>query len=325
MLLYLKRFKNKNKGNLIITFNFVKNISLMWVDIFKTGEHTDGSGNTREWTEEDLEEMVNLYNNQSATEAHLAPLVYGHPDTEDAALGWVDKLKRVGNVLKANFVEISQELINGIKSGAYKFQSIALYPNKLLRHVGILGAVPPAVKGLKPLSDYFSDSEFISYEFAENDINDLAKIKEYIKKRFGEEEYQLMLTNLLLNEEFMEKEKTDKTTEITNVKTDEFVEASKFAELQNKVKSLEAENASISFDLFYSELEKEGFLVPSQKELVKSILLPNYVFAEGKDLKTNLVELIKSFPKQITYSEVQTKEPDLEGADILIKTIKGEK
>ena len=65
--------------------------------------------------------------------------------------------------------------------------------------------------------------------------------------------------------------------------------------------------------------------MPSQKELVKSIVFPNYVFADGKDVKTNLVDLIKSFPKQITYAEVNTKEPDMEGADILVKTIKGDK
>jgi len=300
----------------------------IWVDVFKTGEHTDSNGNTRIWTEDDLKEIAKLYNEQNPEEKHLAPVVYGHPSSEDAALGWVEKLKVEGNVLKAKLVELSEQLIQSIKDGAYKFQSIALYPNKLLRHLGILGAVPPAVKGLKPLSEYFTDSQFLLFEFAEEDINDVEKIKAYIRQKYGEDDYQIMLKDLLLLKK--EDVSMDKTKEnIAPFDNTQALNEAKFNELNAKIKELERKNEELTFDLFFNELASQGYVIPAQKELIKSIALPSYQFGEGKDLLTNLKELIKTFPKQIEFQEVAKEAPLTdeieEQTKILLDTIKRSK
>jgi len=300
----------------------------LWVDIFKTGEHTDSSGVTRTWTEDDLKEIEKLYNEQNPDEQHLAPIVYGHPSSEDAALGWVEKLKVEGNVLKAKLVELSEQLIQSIKDGAYKFQSIALYPNKLLRHLGILGAVPPAVKGLKPLSEYFSDSRFLLFEFANEDINDVEKIKTYIRQKYGEDDYQIMLKDLLL----IKKEDVQMdTTKENNAPADntQALSEAKFSEMGAKIKELERKNEELAFDLFFNELALQGYVIPAQKELIKSIAVPNYQFGEGKTLLTNLTELIKTFPKQIEFKEVAKEAPPTDEIDeqtkLLVDLIKGVK
>jgi len=300
----------------------------IWVDVFKTGEHTDSNGNTRIWTEDDLKEIAKIYNEQNPEEKHLAPVVYGHPSSEDAALGWVEKLKVEGNVLKAKLVELSEQLIQSIKDGAYKFQSIALYPNKLLRHLGILGAVPPAVKGLKPLSEYFTDSQFLLFEFAEEDINDVEKIKAYIRQKYGEDDYQIMLKDLLLLKK--EDVSMDKTKEnIAPFDNTQALNEAKFNELNAKIKELERKNEELTFDLFFNELASQGYVIPAQKELIKSIALPSYQFGEGKDLLTNLKELIKTFPKQIEFQEVAKEAPLTdeieEQTKILLDTIKRSK
>jgi hypothetical protein len=299
----------------------------LWVDVFKTGEHTDSSGDTQTWTEDDLKEIEKLYNDQNPDEKHIAPIVYGHPTSEDAALGWVDKLKVEGNILKAKLVELSDQLIQSIKDGAYKFQSIALYPNKLLRHLGILGAVPPAVKGLKPLSEYFSDSQFVVFEFANEDINDVDKIKTYIRQKYGEDDYQIMLKDLLL----LKKEDVQMdTTQENNVQTANSQQAlseAKFNEMDMKIKELERKNEELAFDLFFNELASQGYVIPAQKELIKSIALPSYQFGEGKNLLTNLTELIKTFPKQVEFKEVATEAPPAdeisEQTKMILDVIKG--
>jgi hypothetical protein len=118
----------------------------MWIEVFKSGTQTDSAGNSKAWSEEDLKKIVNTYNNQSE---HEAPIVIGHPDTDAPAYGWVEKLKAAGNTLFAKVKQLNKEFKELVNSGTYKKRSISLYPSLLLRHVGFLGAAPPAIKGLK--------------------------------------------------------------------------------------------------------------------------------------------------------------------------------
>lgn len=115
------------------------------IEVFRSGVHTDSAGVEREWTDSDIDNLVNTYNNQTE---HEAPAVFGHPKTDDPAHGWVKKLKKVGSKVYAQFQQLSDSFKDSVNSGAYKKVSIAIYPNGLLRHVGFLGATPPAIKGM---------------------------------------------------------------------------------------------------------------------------------------------------------------------------------
>src|SRR3990167_3692661 len=132
------------------------------IEIFKTGKHTDSNGNTREWTEDDLSKIVNSYNPQ----VHEAPVVIGHPKDNAPAFGWVETLKKEGGVLYAQVKDLVPEFVDTVRKGLYKKRSISLYPDMSLRHIGFLGAVPPAVKGLGDVA--FGDSDelrVMNYEF----------------------------------------------------------------------------------------------------------------------------------------------------------------
>jgi len=115
-----------------------------WIQIFKTGSHRDASGDEREWGKADLDRIVSLYN----PAIHEAPVVIGHPEDNAPAFGWIEALRRDGEVLLAKLKDLVPEFMDMVKRGLYKKRSIALYPDLTLRHVGFLGAVPPAVKGL---------------------------------------------------------------------------------------------------------------------------------------------------------------------------------
>jgi len=121
----------------------------MWKEVFKAGLHADANGNEREWTEEDLNAIVEKYNNQPPDERHDAPVVIGHPVNNSPAYAWVEQLRKNGDTIEAKFTQIDPQFEDLIKEGRYKKVSIALYPDMMLRHVGFLGAIPPAVKGLK--------------------------------------------------------------------------------------------------------------------------------------------------------------------------------
>lgn len=134
----------------------------MIIEVFKAGTWTDSSGNTKTWTEEDLQKIVEMYNSQKE---HEAPVVIGHPKDNAPAYGWVERLERKGSSIFAKIKPTVSEFLDWIKQGLYKKVSISLYPNMLLRHIGFLGAVPPAVKGLQ--APEFSDSEYIEISFRE--------------------------------------------------------------------------------------------------------------------------------------------------------------
>lgn len=139
----------------------------MWIEIFKTGSHTDFSGSKESYDTSKLDYMAQTYNTRLAQDASQeAPLVKGHPKTEDPAYGWIEKLARKGDRLFAKIRNLAPQIIDEIKQGMYKKVSIALYPDLMLRHIGLLGAVQPAVKGLKPVA-FADDSEFLTYEFSE--------------------------------------------------------------------------------------------------------------------------------------------------------------
>ncbi|MBS4012429.1 MAG: hypothetical protein KGZ97_01545 [Bacteroidetes bacterium] len=152
----------------------------MWKEVFKAGKHTDANGNEREWSSEDIDTIISKYNNQMPDDKHEAPVVIGHPVNNSPAYAWVESLKKDGETLLAKFTQIDPEFEQLIKEGRYKKVSIALYPDMMLRHIGFLGAIPPAVKGLKD-SEFNGSESFICFgelkgstittETEQNDMN----------------------------------------------------------------------------------------------------------------------------------------------------------
>jgi hypothetical protein len=121
-----------------------------WIQIFKGGKQIDSTG--AEWDGDALiDQAVASFN---AAE-HEPPVVVGHPKDNAPAFGWVEGLKAEvkdgGKVLLAKFREVVPEFEELVKAGRYKKRSAAFYPDGRLRHVGFLGAVPPAIKGLADL------------------------------------------------------------------------------------------------------------------------------------------------------------------------------
>ncbi len=137
-------------------------------EIFRTGKHTSSKGVTLSFGEGDLAAIVAGYD----PAVHEAPIVVGHPKQDGPAYGWIKGLALKGDRLVAFADQVNPEFSELVKGGSFKKVSAAFYapdsannptPGKYhLRHVGFLGAEPPAVKGLKSID--FSDDDSVIIE-----------------------------------------------------------------------------------------------------------------------------------------------------------------
>ena len=131
-----------------------------WIPIFRGGRQIDGNGRT--WEGDGLIEKALA---SFDTAKHEPPVVVGHPRHDAPAFGWVEGLKKEGDLLMAKFRDVVPEFTEAVKKGLYKKRSAAFYPDGRLRHVGFLGATPPAVKGLADVT--FAEGEAANFEFSE--------------------------------------------------------------------------------------------------------------------------------------------------------------
>lgn len=141
------------------------------IQIFKSGKHTAMSGVALSFSEVDLKATVAAYDPSK----HEAPIVVGHPKHDDPAYGWIGKLSFADGALEAEPVQIDPAFAEMVDKGSFKKISASFYapdsPSNpvpgvfYLRHVGFLGAQPPAVKGLR--NPEFADAEQGVIEFSE--------------------------------------------------------------------------------------------------------------------------------------------------------------
>lgn len=128
------------------------------VEIFKAGRHTADDGQTLDFSPSDIRSMASTYN----PAMREAPLVVGHPQSNLPAYGWVKGLEATDDgrlMMRAGQVEPA--FAQMVQDGRFKKRSASFYhpsspgnprPGQwYLRHVGFLGAQPPAVSGLKDI------------------------------------------------------------------------------------------------------------------------------------------------------------------------------
>lgn len=174
------------------------------IEIFKAGKQTSNSGHTTDFTADTLRAAAVSYNAKVAEggDTFKAPLVIGHPKDDAPAYGWVEKLvynEDTGTLL-AEPGSVDEGLKTLVNEGKYKKVSASFYtpdsasnPAKegfFLRHLGFLGAMAPAVKGLKAVS--FSDDSAGILSFGDYDDVQQAglmrSLRDWILGKFGQDE-----------------------------------------------------------------------------------------------------------------------------------------
>lgn len=148
-----------------------------WVELFRVGSHIDHKGRRVDVDHSFLDNMVSKYDPGN----HEAPAVIGHPKADAPAYAWVEAIKRSGDVLLGKFKQVAAEFNEMVKEGRYKKRSISVYPDGGLKHVGFLGAMPPAVKGLKDVA-FTEDDDIAIYEFSTQEDDSMQKTLEQLQE-----------------------------------------------------------------------------------------------------------------------------------------------
>lgn len=185
------------------------------IHIFKAGTHRDSKGAELEFSENNLSSAVNAYD----PAIHEAPIVIGHPEGNHPAFGWISSLnfeEGTGNVyaqphqLNADFEEM-------VAQGAFKKVSASWYlpnhpanpsPGSLyLRHVGFLGAQPPAIKGLQAINFEEADDHIIQFEETFDEAENLTGIvnlfkglREFLADKFSNDEAERAIPSDTIDE-----------------------------------------------------------------------------------------------------------------------------
>ncbi len=248
-------------------------------EIFRTGTWTDANGITRKFTEQDIDKMLSMFSNEKSetTEGRKVPLTPGHPNDNDPALGWVSRVWRDGKSMFAEFVDIIPEAIEAIKAKSFREVSIAL-SGSTLRHVGLLGAVPPAVPGMGGFQ--FADADYSEYEFVvEEDLTD--KIMKVLKKlnfkqKTGDHKMTALEDKLTLEVADLKKENAELTSNFAKAKEEVKLsgQALKDAEAGKKKSDEELAKANEQIEQHYSQTAESTETAWIDKMIEGKKLLP---------------------------------------------------
>jgi hypothetical protein len=247
----------------------------MLCQIFKTGEHTDSTGNKRIWTKDDLDKICYQFENVHST----VPICVGHPRTNSPAYGWIKDVKRIGESLYCSFKDVKDEFKAAVKQGLFKNRSISLDKDLNIRHIAFLGAQAPAIKGLEEFC--FVDSQNDCQTFNISEFQDIKEKEDNVE-------------NENLKEQLREK-------------NDEILR------LRQKLDKIEKSQKLKEFEDFAQSAIEKGNILPKHKESIVNILsvcqgAEGLSFSDGTE--KSAVDLVKEFVnslKTIDYQDVAVK------------------
>ncbi|HAT1684408.1 TPA: peptidase [Klebsiella oxytoca] len=177
------------------------------IHILKTGHYTDMYGRHYQFSEADLNDIAQTYD----PTLHEAPIVVGHPRADGPAYGWVGSIKRGSDGVSVDPRDIEPQFAELVKSRRYSKVSACLYgpdtpgnptPGRYyLRHVGFLGAQPPAIKGLKPVTFADAGEDLIELsEWSQQTTASLfSRIRDFIISQFGLEKADSVMPDYMID------------------------------------------------------------------------------------------------------------------------------
>lgn len=290
------------------------------IAIFKTGTHTATNGDTLSFTDDYLKDVVASYN----PTIHESPAVIGHPKDNHPAYGWVKALSfdEGTGTLYADFDQVDANFEAMLKAGRFKKRSASFYPathpsnptkgKPYLRHVGFLGAQPPAVKGLP---DFSEEQDCPVVEFAElPPITDTESNPPNTNQTQPKKDTNMGDTNTPNPTSNQTPPADNQSTPpaippITTTPIDSELNAKK-AELEAREKAILAKEAEIikqqqdakqkNFSEFAESLISKGQLVPAEKSAIVDVMMDldanskTFDFAEnGVTTKKSSVDVLK--------------------------------
>ncbi len=326
------------------------------IQIFVAGKHTDMSGAALSFSESDLAASAQAYD----PALHEAPLVIGHPKHDAPAYGWVASVFAENGSLEIVPDQVDPEFAEMHAKGRFKKRSASFYrpdsPNNpkpgvyYLKHVGFLGAQPPAIKGLKSAEFLEAEEGIVTVEFGESErwaFNSIGRmlrnVREWMIEKSGRDEADKMLPEYAIQDveqasqeksnepepapSFSEEpEPTEPTQEENGMSKEEK------AALEKREADLKAREDAIAFaekqqsqqsnkDFVAKQIES-GKLLPVDEEKTLAFMeaigqADTVEFGEGDDKQTTdpvawFKEFVERLPNQVEFGEVTQPADDQE-------------
>ena len=143
------------------TFDLVSTINGQWRKIFRAGDY----GKKGKYTQADIAALAATV----TSPGDAVPICIGHPGENAPAFGWVSQLKAEGDTLYGMCTDVIPAVDAAVQANAYPNVSVAFYKHRdgsrRLRHLGLLGAMPPEIQGLRDAQ--FGNEEFEEFSFNE--------------------------------------------------------------------------------------------------------------------------------------------------------------
>ncbi len=241
------------------------------IQIFRAGTHTPMSGAALAFSESDLVASAQAYDPAK----HEAPLVVGHPRHDGPAYGWVKSLQFADGALDAQPDQVDPSFAELVAAGRFKKISASFYtPDSpqnpvpgvyYLRHVGFLGAQPPAVKGLR--SPEFGEAEEGVVEFADwSDVQNASlwrRMRDWLISQIGLEQADNVIPDYAVGalEDEARREQPDEPTPVGFTESQQQQETTVSPE---EKAALEAENTALKERLAASDAREAAALAASR-------------------------------------------------------------
>ncbi|MDR1397177.1 MAG: hypothetical protein LBJ14_05545 [Desulfarculales bacterium] len=271
-----------------------------WIEIFKGGRQVDAEGQ-----EHNGDQLIAKAAAGYDPQKHQAPVVIGHPQSDAPAYAWVEGLRETNRdgvkVLEAKLAQVDDGFAQMVRDGRFKMRSAAFYPDGGLRHVGFLGAQPPAVKGLKAVN-FSGEDKFSEFNFAErNEKVWIPGQARNDKEEKNANKEDAMSKNSNGQGEGASGQKTEEASaaELQKLRQEKDELARQFAELQTKTRRAEHQ-------VYLEKLEADGVILPYQQpgllnfmEALSGQEEKNILFREGEGKDEQKVNPLEFFKKHL--------------------------
>ena len=231
-----------------------------------------GTWNGDKYSEADLDDMIKNFDLLKNEIKPPVKLGHNEKQTQDGqpALGWVSKLKRVGDKVIATLSSVPDIVHKALQSGRYKRVSSEIYWNyksgenifkRVLAGVALLGADIPAVTNLEDLGAFLSQStdtgsfdKIAAYSFDVDNAGTIQKFKEEKQMDELKKKYETDIKIEKDAKEAAEKEARDYKDQLDTIKKAE----------AEKAKETEGENLKS----FCETMVEAGKMTPVGRDII---------------------------------------------------------
>lgn len=278
------------------------------IPVFKAGSEPDSNGQVRRFTSADLQDIAAAYDKT----LHEAPFVLGHPKHDAPAWGWADSFSVEGDILYVIPSQVNPDFADRVNAGQFKKRSLSLYPPThpnnpkpgtwYPRHVGWLGAMPPAKKGL-PDFHFNDDAAGVVDLTAYEETTDMAKTQAAAQENtppqdtaqdtpptdYAERE------NVLLRQQMQLEQKQRE-----------------FERQQEQFRQQQARFEAAQTAAYAEQLAEQGKILPREQELIVTLLTQadasdTFNFNEGETTVKGLLQtFLDGLESRVDYGEVAT-------------------